>query len=105
MRRRMIIMLIVVAVFLTALGLVKYNQIQSAIAEGASYAPPPEAVTTIVASQDKWQMTRGAIGTVTAVQGVVVSADLPGLVASIEFDSGKRVRAGDVLLRLDTKQE
>jgi membrane fusion protein (multidrug efflux system) len=35
----------------------------------------------------------------------VVSADLPGLVSSIEFDSGKRVRAGDVLVRLDTKQE
>ena len=75
MRKRMIITLIVVAVFLTALGLVKYNQIQTAIAEGASYTPPPEAVTTIVASQDQWQTTRGAIGTVTAVQGVVVSAD------------------------------
>jgi len=105
MKKRMIIMLIAVAVFLTALGLVKYNQIQTAIAEGASYAPPPEAVTTIVAVQDQWQITLGAIGTVTAVQGVVVSADLPGLVASIEFDSGKRVRAGDVLVRLDTKQE
>lgn len=105
MRKRMLITLIAVAVFLTALGFVKYNQIQTAIAEGASYTPPPEAVTTIVAAQDEWQVTLGAIGTVTAAQGVVVSADLPGLVASIEFDSGKRVRAGDVLVRLDTKQE
>ncbi len=105
MRKRMLITLIAVAVFLTALGFVKYNQIQTAIAEGASYTPPPEAVTTIVAAQDEWQITLGAIGTVTAVQGVVVSADLPGLVSSIEFDSGKRVRAGDVLVRLDTKQE
>jgi membrane fusion protein (multidrug efflux system) len=62
-------------------------------------------VTTIVAAQDEWQVTLDAIGTVTAAQGVVVSADLPGLVAAIEFDSGKRVRAGDVLVRLDTKQE
>jgi membrane fusion protein (multidrug efflux system) len=105
MRKRMLITLIAVAVFLTALGFVKYNQIQTAIAEGASFTPPPEAVTTIVAAQDQWQITLGAIGTVTAAQGVVVSADLPGLIASIEFDSGKRVRAGDVLVRLDTKQE
>jgi membrane fusion protein (multidrug efflux system) len=105
MKKRMLITLIAVAVFVTALGFVKYNQIQTAIAEGASYAPPPEAVTTIVAAQDQWQVTLGAIGTVTAAQGVVVSADLPGLVASIEFDSGKRVRGGDVLVRLDTKQE
>jgi membrane fusion protein (multidrug efflux system) len=85
--------------------LVKYNQIQTAIAENASFTPPPEAVTTIVAAQDEWQTTLGAIGTVTAVQGVVVSADLPGLVAAIEFDSGRRVRANDVLVRLDTRQE
>ncbi len=105
MRKRMLITLIAVAVFVAALGFVKYNQIQTAIAEGASFTPPPEAVTTIVAAQDQWQVTLGAIGTVTAAQGVVVSADLPGLVAAIEFDSGKRVRAGDVLVRLDTKQE
>lgn len=105
MRKRMIITLTAVVVFLAALGFVKYNQIQNAIAQGASYTPPPEAITTIVAAQDQWQSTLGAIGTVTAAQGVVVSADLPGIVASIEFDSGKRVRAGDVLVRLDTKQE
>lgn len=105
MRKRMIITLTAVVVFLAALGFVKYNQIQNAIAQGASYTPPPEAITTIVAAQDQWQSTLGAIGTVTAAQGVVVSADLPGIVAAIEFDSGKRVRAGDVLVRLDTKQE
>jgi membrane fusion protein, multidrug efflux system len=34
-----------------------------------------------------------------------VSADLPGLVASIDFDSGRTVAAGHVLLRLDARQE
>jgi membrane fusion protein, multidrug efflux system len=45
------------------------------------------------------------IGTATAVQGVTVSADLPGTVARIAFDSGKSVSAGDVLVELDTRQE
>jgi membrane fusion protein (multidrug efflux system) len=101
----MIIMLASVVVFLAALGLAKYMQIRAAIAQGASYTPPPEAVTTIVAAEEEWQRTLGAIGTVTAAQGVVVSADLPGTVASIEFESGKRVGAGEVLVRLDTRQE
>ncbi len=105
MRKRMIFMLIAVAVFLTVVGFVKYNQIQSAIAKHASFAPPPEAVTTIVAAQEEWPVTLGAIGTVTAEHGVVVSADLPGIVASIEFESGKSVHAGEVLVRLDTRQE
>jgi membrane fusion protein (multidrug efflux system) len=105
MAKRMIIMLVTVLLIVTALGFVKYRQIQAAIQQGQSYTPPPEAVTTIKATQDDWQITLGAIGTVTAAQGVVVSADLPGLVSSIEFESGKNVKAGDVLARLDTRQE
>ena len=46
-----------------------------------------------------------AIGTVAAVQGVTVSADLPGIVDRIEFDSGRTVQRGDVLVHLDTRQE
>jgi membrane fusion protein (multidrug efflux system) len=34
-----------------------------------------------------------------------VSADLPGTVARINFDSGKPVHQGDVLVELDTRQE
>src|SRR5262249_46143439 len=37
--------------------------------------------------------------------GVTGSADLPGIVEKIEFESGHRVQAGDVLVRLDTSQE
>jgi len=80
-------------------------QIKTAIAQGASWQPPPEAVTTIVAPQEKWPSTLSVIGTVAAVQGVTVSADLPGIVEKISFDSGKHVQAGEVLVRLDTRQE
>ncbi|HEU4366364.1 MAG TPA: efflux RND transporter periplasmic adaptor subunit [Candidatus Krumholzibacteria bacterium] len=105
MKKRMIIMLTSLTVFVAAIGLVKFMQIRAAIAQGASFQMPPEAVTTIVADQDEWQASLGAIGTVAAVRGVMVSADLPGVVASLTFESGKRVRAGDVLVTLDAKQE
>jgi membrane fusion protein (multidrug efflux system) len=101
----MTIMLASVAVFLAVIGFVKFKQIQAAIEQGKSWTPPPEAVTTIMATEESWATTLEAIGSVTAAQGVVVSADLPGLVASIEFASGKRVGKGDVLVRLDTSQE
>ncbi len=105
MSKRMIIMLASVVAFVGALGAFKYRQIQVAIAQGAAFQMPPEAVTTVVAGEDHWQGSLGVIGTVTAVQGVVVSADLPGMVKSIRFESGKRVSAGDVLVELDTDQE
>jgi membrane fusion protein (multidrug efflux system) len=105
MAKRMILMLTVTTLIVAGLGFVKFRQIQTAIAEGASFQPPPEAVTTIVAQQESWPATLSAIGTMAAVQGVTVSADLPGIVDRINFDSGKSVREGDVLVQLDTRQE
>ena len=87
------------------LGAVKTLQIQAAIAQASSFLPPPEAVTTIKARQEQWPASLAAIGTVHAVRGVTVSADLPGIVESITFESGRPVREGEVLVRLDTRQE
>jgi membrane fusion protein (multidrug efflux system) len=84
---------------------VKFKQIQTAMAEGAAFQPPPEAVTTIVAKPETWPSTLAAVGSAAAVQGVKVSADLPGTVERINFESGRSVRAGDVLVELDTRQE
>jgi membrane fusion protein (multidrug efflux system) len=97
-------MLVVVAALLTGLGFLKFKQVQSAMAAGA-YTPPPEAVTSVVVKREQWPSTTSVIGTMEAVHGVVVSADLPGTVAKINFDSGKAVREGDILVELDTRQE
>jgi membrane fusion protein (multidrug efflux system) len=105
MLKRMLLMLAVVLVLVAGLGFIKYRQISAAIAMGASYAPPPDAVTTIVAARQNWPSTLDIIGTAQAIQGVTVSADLPGTVAKINFESGKQVHAGDLLIELDTRQE
>ena len=105
MAKRMILMLTLAGVLITALGFVKFKQIQTAMAEGAAFQPPPEAVTTIVAKAETWPSTLNAVGTAAAVQGVTVSADLSGTVERITFDSGRAVRAGEVLVELNTRQE
>jgi membrane fusion protein, multidrug efflux system len=105
MRRRIAIMLIAIVAFIAAIGFIKYRQIRTAMAQGASFKPPPESVTTSIARSETWPSTIATIGTVTAVQGVLVSADLPGQVEAILFQSGRPVRRGDVLVRQDTRQE
>jgi membrane fusion protein, multidrug efflux system len=105
MAKRMILMLAVVAVLLTGLGLVKFRQVKTAVAAHAAFQPPPEAVTTLLAKQEHWPATIAGVGSVVAVRGVTVSADLPGIVEKINFDSGKAVKQGEVLVELDTKQE
>lgn len=105
MGKRMILMLTIVAVVVAFLGFVKFQQVQAAIAEFSNFQQPPEAVTTVVAEPQRWDSTLKAIGSVTADQGVSISADLAGLVERIGFDSGDTVRRGDVLVKLDTRQE
>ncbi len=105
MAKRMILMLVLMTVFIAALGFVKVRQFQAMAGQFAAMQPPPDAVTTIVAKREKWPATLSAIGTVAAVQGVTVSADLPGIVDRIGFDSGRTVQAGDILVQLDTRQE
>ncbi len=104
MAKRMFLMLGATAVLLTALGFIKFKQVESAV-QASTFQPPPEAVTSVVVKREVWPSTTGVIGTMEAVRGVMVSADLPGSVAQINFDSGKSVRAGDILVELDTRQE
>jgi membrane fusion protein, multidrug efflux system len=105
MAKRMSLMLLGMALFVAAIGYVKFRQIQGAVAQAASFQPPPEAVTTIAARQEDWPASLAAIGTVAPVEGVTVAADLPGIVERIDFASGQAVRAGDLLVKLDTRQE
>ena len=105
MRKRMVVMLLAVAAFVAAIGGVKFRQIQAGMAMAASFQPPPEAVTTAKATREEWPSELTAIGTVAAARGVTLSADLPGVVESITFQSGAAVRAGQVLVRLDSRQE
>jgi membrane fusion protein (multidrug efflux system) len=105
MKKRMFLTVGAMLVFIALIGSVKYFQVKEAIAQFSSFQPPPEAVTTVVAAQEQWPSTLEAIGSVVAVQGVTVSADLPGIVEKIAFQSGDWVRKGDLLVQLDTSQE
>lgn len=103
MRKRMFVTLGIVFAIIAGLGLFKYRQIR--IAMSTPWTAPPEAVTTVIAKEESWVASQSAIGTVVAVQGVTLAADLPGVVAEITFDSGRWVKQGELLVRLDTSQE
>ncbi|MGA8441690.1 MAG: efflux RND transporter periplasmic adaptor subunit [Candidatus Sulfotelmatobacter sp.] len=105
MAKRMILMLVVMALLLGGLGFAKFRQVEAAIAQGASFQLPPTAVTTVVAQREIWPSTLSVIGTAAAIEGVTVSADLPGTIDKIHFDSGQWVHEGDTLVELDTRQE
>ncbi|MGA7274950.1 MAG: efflux RND transporter periplasmic adaptor subunit [Candidatus Udaeobacter sp.] len=66
---------------------------------------PPTTVSSAVAKEEDWAPTLSAIGSVSAVQGAVVSTELGGVVAEIDFQNGGVAKKGDVLMRLDSSAE
>jgi membrane fusion protein (multidrug efflux system) len=105
MAKRMIIVLLLMAGLIGGLGFIKYRQVESAIAAGASFSIPATSVTTVIAKRETWPSTLSVIGTAAAIQGVTVGADLPGTVDKIHFESGQAVHEGDILVELDIRQE
>jgi membrane fusion protein (multidrug efflux system) len=84
---------------------IKTLQIGTLIAFGKSFAPPPETVSTAVAREEKWQETLVAVGSVSAVRGARITAEIAGTVTHIAFESGGTVKQGDLLLQLDVSTE
>jgi membrane fusion protein (multidrug efflux system) len=105
MTKRMLIMLGAVLLFVAVMGTWKVMQVRAGIAQFAKFAPPPAAVTTTVAKKERWQPALNAVGSLRAVNGITVSTDLAGIVSEISFQSGAAVKKGEMLIKLDTKQE
>lgn len=98
------ISLLVIAV----LGGTKFAQISTLIRFGKAAmaaGPPPEAVGTTVATGGAWESVIEAVGSVAAGRGVTISNEIPGVVRAIRFESGAKVRAGQVLVELDAAVE
>lgn len=98
----------VLLVLITGLAGIKYRQISTLIqfGEAAQQAgPPPEAVGTAVAGKDAWQGALSAVGSVAAARGVTIANEVPGVVKAIRFESGARVKPGQVLVELDSSVE
>ena len=107
--KRRIILVVVFAVLAALIGgfgyfqfVIKPAMIKKIIASGTQ---PPATVSTETAKVETWLPKLPAIGTLRAVQGVEVSSEVGGIVTAINFDSGKFVKKGDLLVQLDDSVE
>src|SRR5437667_10620077 len=66
---------------------------------------PPTTVSSATVKEEDWAPTLSAVGSISAVQGAVVSAELAGVVSEISFQSGAEAKKGEVLMKLDVSQE
>jgi membrane fusion protein (multidrug efflux system) len=66
---------------------------------------PPTTVSSVAVKEEDWAPRLTAVGSVSAVQGAVVSAELAGVVSEINFENGAEAKKGEVLMKLDASQE
>jgi membrane fusion protein (multidrug efflux system) len=83
----------------------RFGQFAVMAASGAAMVMPPETVTAAPVKSEEWESTLRATGTLVTVQGVTVSAEVPGKVVRIDFEPGAKVAAGDPIVQLDTSTE
>ena len=105
MKKRMVLVILGLVVLIGALSGIKAMQIHAMVEQGRKAVPPPETVTTAAVRGETWEVALTAVGSLAAVQGVTVSAELPGKVAAIAFEPGAKVTKGDLLVRQDTSSE
>jgi membrane fusion protein (multidrug efflux system) len=105
MKSKVFVGIIIVVCVLAVIVMVKGLQFK-AMGDAQKAMPlPVSTIASFSATNENWQDSFTAIGTVNAAQGVMVSPEIAGMVSEIDFDSGATVKRGDLLLRLDTMSE
>jgi membrane fusion protein (multidrug efflux system) len=66
---------------------------------------PPTTVSSATVNEEDWPPVFSSVGSITAVQGAVLSTDLAGTVGKVNFESGGEAKKGDVLVQLVASQE
>jgi membrane fusion protein (multidrug efflux system) len=105
MKTRIILILTVAFAVLGGVYAFKAMQTRKAMAGMASMAPPPPSVSTAPAVAESWRDTLSSVATLQSSQSILVSTEFSGIVHRIAFASGAEVKAGDLLLELDSSTE
>jgi len=105
MTKRMIIMLI--AVLLVLGGIFGYKIFSGIMSKKYMTAAgmPPQTVSTIKAVYEDWQPKLEAVGSLRAVNGADLSSEVAGIVEEIQFESGRDVEAGAILVQLRAEDD
>lgn len=98
---RLLTVLLILAALVGGLAYMKYEQVTAQMAQ-LSQPMPPASVSDVRVERQRWQPRLDAVGSVRAVQGVMVNNEVPGQVQTIRFESGDQVRTGQALVQLDT---
>ncbi len=105
MKKRMLIMLVGVGILFG--GIFGYQAFRGYMIHKfmSARSAPVATVSTVKAVYQPWQSLTEAVGTLRAVRGADLAPEVAGVVRAIHFRSGEDVKAGTLLLELNSAAE
>lgn len=100
MRKRLILVVVILALFLAAIFGIKYWQ---NVQQAAMMAQPrpPATVASATVREERWRPVLNSVGSLIAINGTAVTTEVAGQISKIQFESGSHIEQGEVLLQLD----
>jgi len=102
MAKQWLVALVLVA--LAAGGAFSWQYLAKGEAESAQRERPASKVNTVTPALERVTDTVRAVGSLQARDKVALTTEVSGRVVELNLGAGKRVQAGDLLLRLDDRQ-
>jgi membrane fusion protein (multidrug efflux system) len=85
---------------LASVKLLQFNKLMS-----MPRTMPPTTVSSAVVKEEDWAPKLSSVGSISPVQGALVSAELAGVVSKIGFENGAPAKKDDLLVQLDASAE
>lgn len=105
MRKQLIVVVVILIVVFGAIFGGKFYADHRAAVAAAHRSFPPTTVATAVARDEPWSPQVNVVGSLEAVDGTEITAQIAGNVTQVAFRSGAHVRKGDLLVRLDDSSQ
>src|SRR5438876_1272483 len=104
-RSRRVVMGTVFAVLFLIFALADIRLLQFHKMGSAPMMMPATTVTSAVVKEEDWAPMLSSVGSISPVQGALVSAELAGVVSTIGFENGATAKKGDLLVQLNASAE
>lgn len=97
---RFVIVIIFLGLVLGGIFGYKFYQF-SQMEKQLSQPQAPAVISVTDATTESWQPAIKSVGSIKAINGIAAANEVPGVVETVNFESGDTVSKGDILIRLD----
>ncbi len=105
MKKTTILAIIGIPAAIALLAGIKALQFKSMMDAGAHYQPPAVKVTFTKVDAQQWENRLQSVGSLEAVNGITITAELQGKIEKIAFTPGTHIKAGELLIQQDIRTE